>query len=290
MSWGEGIFKNKNFLNGKFTQTFVLIFLAQQKPASLVHNSKRVMGKYSKLAAFALLIPFIPLLSARPGAAPVPANNGFALVELFTSEGCSSCPPADALVASLPKSYPADVYILSFHVDYWDRLGWKDPFSRADYTSRQKQYGETMSLRSIYTPQVVVNGKTEMVGSDESRLRAAIDNELAHTSNPPIEASAHSTDGRSVTIDYTLTSQDHGTLQAALVQLQASTAVRAGENAGRQLHHTNIVRDLKSSGKDKGSVILSLPAGLAAADCKVVVFLQNKDDLHVTGVRLLDIH
>ena len=137
---------------------------------------------------------------------------------------------------------------------------------------------------------VVVNGKTEMVGSDESRLRTAIDNELAHTTNSPLEATAHSTDGRSVTVDYTLTTQDNRSLQAALVQLQASTAVRAGENAGRQLHHTNIVRDLKASEKSKGSLVLSLPAGLTTADCKVIVFVQRNEDLHVENVRMLDIH
>ena len=246
------------------------------------------MGKYSILVIFCLLF-----LSYTPPPSPVTphaTSEGFAVVELFTSEGCSSCPPADDLVAGLPKNYPSGVYILSFHVDYWDRLGWKDPFSRADYTLRQKHYAEVLNLNSLYTPQVIVNGKTEMVGSDANRLQEAITDELAHTNNPPIEATAHSADDKTVTVDYTLPGKSQGTFLAALVQLQASTAVKNGENAGKQLHHADVVRDLKSAGKNKGSLTLAIPAGLTAKDCRVVVFIQDKENLQVGGARLVDIH
>ncbi len=248
------------------------------------------MGKYLKLMIFCLLLPVLLLLSAgRRPSHTAPNTDGFALVELFTSEGCSSCPPADDLVATLPKRYPAGVYVLSFHVDYWDRLGWKDAFSKADYTLRQKKYSEVLQLQSIYTPQVIINGKTEMVGSDETRLRQAIDEQLAHAVNAAIEASAHNADAKTITVDYTVPGKSQGAFHAALIQMQASTAVKNGENAGKQLHHADIVRDLKSSGKTKGSLTLSLPAGVTAADCKVVVFLQDKENLQVGGARLLDI-
>jgi hypothetical protein len=220
---------------------------------------------------------------------PKPAG-GFALIELFTSEGCSSCPPADELAASLPKTYPSGVYLLSFHVDYWDRLGWKDPFSKSDYTLRQKEYNTARSpMPDIFTPQVIINGKMELVGSDEPRIRAAIDSELAHTVNPMIDASAHANVNNTVTVDFNL-AKGQGDFQAALVQLQATTAVGKGENAGKQLHHADIVRDLKSSGKSKGSLTLSIPSGLTAPDCKVIVLLRDKERLHVLGVRTLDIH
>jgi len=245
-----------------------------------------------------LSLGLLPLLLLTGAGRPKPVNappvngphaDGFALIELFTSEGCSSCPPADELTASLSKSYPSGVYLLSFHVDYWDRLGWKDPFSKADYSLRQKEYNTAISpMPDIFTPQVIINGKVELVGSDEPRIRAAIENELAHTVNPTIDASAHST-GNTVTVDFTL-AKGQGALQAALIQLQASTAVGKGENAGKQLHHADIVRDLKSSGKNKGSLTLTIPAGLTAADCKVVVLLRDKDNLHTGGVRTLDIH
>jgi len=129
-----------------------------------------------------------------------------------------------------------------------------------------------------------------MVGSDKDRLRHAIDDQLAHTTNPPIDATAHTTDNKTITIDYALTAKNPATLQAALIQLRAATEVKKGENAGRQLHHANIVRDLKSSPKTKGTLSLSLPAGVTASDCKVIVFLQDKETLQVQGARLLDIH
>ena len=149
----------------------------------------------SKILLSLGLLPVLLSGATRPASHADP-GQGFALVELYTSEGCSSCPPADELAAALPKSYPSGVYLLSFHVDYWDRLGWKDPFSNAEYTRRQKEYNTALvpMLNSIFTPQVIINGKMELVGSDEPRIRAAIDSELVHTVNPAIEASAHSTD------------------------------------------------------------------------------------------------
>ena len=86
-------------------------------------------------------------------------ETGFAVVELFSSEGCSSCPPADELTIKLSKEYKRNVYFLGYHVDYWDHIGWKDKFSKADYTERQRQYAAKFNLNSIYTPQVIVNGK-----------------------------------------------------------------------------------------------------------------------------------
>src|ERR1700685_382630 len=106
-------------------------------------------------------------------------KDGFVLIELFTSEGCSSCPPADALVARIQEeNNNKPVYILSFHVDYWNHLGWKDPFSSAAFSDRQKNYANRLNLQSVYTPQVVVNGQTEFVGSDEDRMKNAIENSL----------------------------------------------------------------------------------------------------------------
>src|SRR5258705_10125837 len=105
------------------------------------------------------------------------APEGFALVELFTSEGCSSCPPADEAVGRL-NGWKKNVYILSFHVDYWNYLGWKDLFSSSAYSNRQQNYGNLFHLSSIYTPQIVVNGSVQFVGNDEARLRSTIENDL----------------------------------------------------------------------------------------------------------------
>ncbi len=92
-------------------------------------------------------------------------TKGFALLELFTSEGCSSCPAADALLAKIQQEAQGKpIYVLAYHVDYWDRLGWKDIFSNRDFTRRQNEYGGWMNLNSVYTPQVVINGSNEAVG------------------------------------------------------------------------------------------------------------------------------
>src|SRR5262245_9342561 len=117
----------------------------------------------------------------------------FALLELFTSEGCSSCPPADALLARLAseaRNAGRRVYALSFHVDYWDRLGWKDRYSSAAYSKRQGEYARRFRLASLYTPQLVVNGEQEMVGSDARSVEAALRAALARPAQTRIAITA----------------------------------------------------------------------------------------------------
>src|ERR1700756_2986249 len=119
------------------------------------------------------------------------------LVELFTSEGCSSCPPADALLERLDRSQPVsgtDVIVLSEHVDYWNGIGWKDPYSSHEYSERQSAYAARFGLRSIYTPQMVVDGHFEFVGSDERRAREAIQNAMKVMKTPVSISSSLSDD------------------------------------------------------------------------------------------------
>lgn len=118
-----------------------------------------------------------------------PDSKGFAVIELFTSEGCSSCPPADNLVSKILRENKQDVYILSFYVDYWNRLGWKDNFSQAAFSNRQQQYSRYLSLDGVYTPQIVVNGTDQFVGSDETHLRSSLNKGLKQESDLSIEAS-----------------------------------------------------------------------------------------------------
>src|SRR5438309_7939527 len=120
-----------------------------------------------KISAYILLV-YVAL-----AVAPVQAGERPIVVELFTSEGCSSCPPADALLAELAKR--PDVLALSFHVDYWDRLGWKDPFSSRAATDRQNRYAKLLKLATVYTPQIVVDGRWEAVGSDRADVERALD-------------------------------------------------------------------------------------------------------------------
>lgn len=214
-------------------------------------------------------------------------DKGFAVVELFTSEGCSSCPPADETVAHIAHIYETNVYVLSYHVDYWNRLGLKDSFSDAAYTRRQQQYGETFHLRSVYTPQVILNGRAELVGSDENKLRDAIGQELAGAPGENFELSLKGIEGGNVSVSYKRKQNDDINLYIALIQSRAVTDVKKGENAGKQLQHCNIVRDFKTYYKNSGTGHLTIPGGLSAKDCKVIAFLQEVNNGRILGAKEL---
>jgi hypothetical protein len=203
------------------------------------------------------------------------SSVGFALVELFTSEGCSSCPPADEAVGKI-NTINQHIYILSFHVDYWDYLGWKDPYSNAAYSERQREYGNLFHLTGIYTPQIIINGKTEFVGSDETRLQESI---AASLKGKPGSALILSLDrsGNKITIHCDAGAGDGIKLNLALVQLRATDFIQRGENKGKTLHHSNIVRDFQTidSGNPGETYYENIPAGAKPADFEIVAFLQK---------------
>jgi len=213
------------------------------------------------------------------------AEPGFVVVELFTSEGCSSCPAADELAIALSKEFGKDVYFLGYHVDYWNYIGWKDKFSKADYTERQRQYAAAFRLNSIYTPQVVINGKKELVGSDKTRLRKAITEELKIKATYKISVTAK-LNGNEILVSYSTPVSDKHFLKIALVQVHAETPVKKGENSGRHLKHINVVRDIQSvaiSEKGDGQTSFNIPAGLPASNVKIIAFVQDKDDLKIVA-------
>lgn len=220
--------------------------------------------------------------------------KGFAVVELFTSEGCSSCPPADQLVARIQqedKDQP--VYVLAFHVDYWNRLGWRDQFSDGRYSQRQSQYASWLNLQSVYTPQVVVNGRTEMVGSQESALRSAIHAGLQAASPAALSISGVMKNGDKVGWRYQV--QNAGSNQSvvvAVVQRAATTAVKAGENSGRTLSHVQIVRDFVSTpvgAGGNGNGTLSLPPGIGSQDAEIIAFVQDNADGRIVAATRAEI-
>ena len=214
-------------------------------------------------------------------------DKGFAVVELFTSEGCSSCSPADAVVAKIEKeSTDKPIYILAFHVDYWNRLGWKDVFSSAQYSSRQNQYASWLHLESVYTPQIVVNGTTEFVGSEEGTLRNAIKTGLQKDAAAQIILSNIKLGQNKATLQY----QTQGTmantvLLLAVIQKSAQTRVERGENGGRTLSHVQIVRSLQSFTlkASDGTAVIALPNGFDAQGSELIAFLQNTSNGAITG-------
>lgn len=213
-------------------------------------------------------------------------SKGFAVLELFTSEGCSSCPPADAVLAKLSEEYKGNVYALGFHVDYWNRLGWTDSFSNADYSRRQENYARQLQLSSIYTPQLIINGKEELVGSDERKARSILAKQLKDTSAQSIQLNAKQNEN-SINVSFDVYKTSNEILNVALVQLQAKTNVKNGENGGHVLSHINIVRDFKTveiSKSSTGNINLDLSKSLLAKDCKIIAYLQDKNDLSIKGV------
>lgn len=212
------------------------------------------------------------------------------LVELFTSEGCSSCPPADALLMRLVRDQPVPgvrVIALAEHVDYWNHLGWRDPFSSSSFTERQAAYARRLGA-SVYTPQLVVAGASHTVGSDEPAVRAAIAAAAAHIRG---EVSARVVPGARDELAVTARWPDgvEADIVVALVLDRATSAVPRGENAGRTLEHVAIARAIAVAGSGKGSFSgrVSLPEG-AAAD-RVVVFVQERNGGRIHAVTTADL-
>jgi hypothetical protein len=218
-------------------------------------------------------------VNAKHASKPVADTKGFALIELFTSEGCSSCPPADELVAKIQKeSADKPVYILAFHVDYWNRLGWKDQFSSAEFSKRQNDYANYLNLNSVYTPQIVVNGRTEFVGSEEGTLRNAIRTNLQKASPAQLVLNVSAIDATHADFKYTTEGADKNTvLQVAVLQKNAQTKVLRGENGGHTLSHVQIVRKLQEVGLNGNSGIanITLPRGFDTKNWEIIGFLQN---------------
>ena len=215
-----------------------------------------------------------------------PADKSFAVVELFTSEGCSSCPPADAAVAEILTKYKGRVYVLGFHVDYWNRLGWTDEFSSAAYSKRQGAYANAFALQSIYTPQIVVNGEKQFVGSNKTMLDQTVQAQLKEKRTVQIDVVANAKEGNTIKVNCTMQAAENSFINIALVQLEARSSIKRGENKGLDLHHVNVVRDFVTLAvkKDKpASCILRIPTGLTAKDCKVIAYTQDKNNDHISG-------
>ena len=175
------------------------------------------------------------------------------VVELFTSQGCSSCPPADAFLGDLAKR--DDVVALAFHVDYWDYIGWKDPFGDPLYTARQRAYATRLRQRSIYTPQMVIDGIAHEVGSRRDRVEAAIRERLeasrAERVSIPIEFGRCS-DGPVTLIVPKAATSGPADLMLAAVDAEHVTEVKRGENSGRVLADYNVVRSIVRVGRWTG--------------------------------------
>lgn len=220
-------------------------------------------------------------------ASAVRAENSFALVELFTSEGCSSCPSADKVLAQLENlnsSQNLPIYALGFHVHYWDYLGWKDRFSSNEYSQRQRKYAAVFG-KNPYTPQMIVNGKYEFGGYREDLAKENVERVLKQPSNVTLSLNFIKVEENRAILSYScdVVSSDF-VLNLALVETGLSTNVKSGENRGKQLIHVNAVRRFLSVHPDKeGKVTVELPDNMHLDSVRIIGYLQNTKNYEIVS-------
>lgn len=256
------------------------------------------------IAALALIAIAIAgkktILESAAGAEAVssPAARVPVLIELFTSEGCSSCPPADELLASLEKSQPiagTEIIALSEHVDYWNRLGWTDPFSSGFFSARQNDYAKAFKTDDIYTPQMIVDGHVQFVGGNRNTAREAI-TEAARSPKATVQATLQSATATGGVLSIEIRdlqeawNGDSAEVMLAITESGLRSNVSRGENSGRHLSHTAVVRRLSRLGKieSKTDAFRAQPSVTIQKDwrrenLRAVIFVQQRPSRWVIG-------
>ncbi len=238
---------------------------------------------------------------------PFDGKRALVIVELFTSEGCSSCPPADRVLAQLQQSQPvagAEVIALGEHVDYWNYIGWADPFSSPAYGARQEAYANALGRDGIYTPQMVVDGQIEFVGSNLNKAREAIA-KAARASKADVQITARAGAGKdslairlsvSVTNVPQINRGDVAEAILAITEDNLSSNVSRGENVGRKLAHSGVVRELRALGgidaatnSFAGETTVVIADGWKREDLRAVVLVQERAHRRVLGAAALQL-
>ena len=223
-----------------------------------------------------------------------PPTGGFAVLELFTSQGCSSCPPADTVLrkfATQAREKNLRVYPISFHVDYWNYLGWKDPYSNTGATERQYAYAKAFGSTGVYTPQLVINGQEQFNGTDEARARRIVNEQTALASVAQLELSATLETGSTLKLHFRVTPQvPNSLLRIAFIAQQKENLVSRGENAGNTSSHSNVVIGFQSvpmpeAGSD--TVTLNVPAGFSIKEDFLLAFVQGKKSMKISAAEVI---
>ena len=254
------------------------------------------MTRFAFLVTASLASAVVTLAARLPlNPPPAPAVPTPVLAELFTSEGCSSCPPADLLLAALGQEQSIDgalVVMLSEHVNYWDHQGWKDPFSSPQFTQRQQVYGRRFNLDGVYTPQLVVDGAVEMVGSDDIAVRAAVA-KAARAPKPAMRVSVTKGQGDTLLVsvdgDALADPNELADIRIALAEDDLVVDVKRGENASRTLRHMSVVRQLVDgsappAGRVTSSGALTIAPGVNREKLRVVAFAQERKHGRVLSI------
>ena len=224
-----------------------------------------------------------------------PQFQPVAVIELFTSQGCSSCPSADHLLSETINEAKKDgrkIFALSFHVDYWNRLGWTDPFSNKKYSERQNEYASALNLNGVYTPQIIVNGTREFVGSNERALKDALSKSLNTTPTAAFKTlTATVQNNNAPAVKFTLDGNYDGCkINFALVSLSETTAIKRGENGGITLKNENVVRQFISiSAAANGEINFKDSPLPSNNNMAIVAYIQRSSDLKIIGASLAEI-
>lgn len=246
--------------------------------------------------ALILLCSFAQTASSDVRVAFEPATFPAVLVELFTSEGCSTCPPADRLLTDLDQNQPVNgvqVIALSEHVDYWNRLGWKDPFSSAQFSQRQADYARALGIGDFYTPQMIVDGRTEFVGSKRgTALEAVAKAALAPKANVSLAVKTLAANSITLTVQAenlpAISRGDKADVMLAITESSLMSKVTRGENSGRDLGHSAVTRKLIKIGDVEGKTFNAEPGVRLETfwkrqQLKVIVFVQERSSRRVLG-------
>ena len=215
-----------------------------------------------------------------------------AVIELFTSQGCSSCPPADKLLAqTIKNSSGKKIFALSFHVDYWNRLGWPDPFSNAAFSKRQNDYVNALHTNGAYTPQIVVNGIKEFVGSDKTSLNRTLNEELNNKSNANFsKLSVLVMADKKLKISYTLQGKFADCkINVALISKTETTVIKRGENGGTTLTNENVVKQfVTEKANSTGEITLATSPAYINENLGVIIYVQQ-NDFKIIGAAMANI-
>jgi hypothetical protein len=247
------------------------------------------MVKVSALVILAIAGIYISVVLAKTTEPGVPRRA--VVVELFTSEGCSSCPPADELLGRLRQDLSAkniQVIPLGFHVDYWNSLGWKDRFSSAEFTQRQEQYTHALKVDGPYTPEMVVNGEVEFVGNDAGQAQRTIRQQASELETAQIKIAPAGADQLTIQVKGPAESSGNALVMLAITEDNLSTQVGSGENGGRKLHHAAVVRELQELGMLHNGIMettvpLKLEKDWKHNDLRAVVFVQQAPSGKIEG-------
>jgi hypothetical protein len=234
------------------------------------------------------------------GTAAAPAAAVPVLVELFTAEGCSSCPPADTVLEKMLEAQPAsgaEIVGLGEHVDYWDSLGWKDRFSSAALTARQQKYAARLKGGDVYTPQMVVDGQDAFVGSDLSAARRAIERAIS-APHGVVRITCDVSAGNALNVRVAVSglpasnAGDRADIIVAVTEDRLRTEVKRGENQGRTLTHAAVVRELRAVGEASGpspsdDAKIKLAPEWVRAHLKVVAFVQERGSRRVLATSVM---